>query len=125
MVDHQTTELDDVFAAVSDGTRRSILQRLQQREATITELASPLQMSLEGVSKHVRVLERAGLITVRREGRSRIVTLNARPLAEAVAWLEGYRAFWGGFLEDLAAHVESPEPAARPRAPKSKGAGND
>lgn len=119
------TQLDRVFGAVADETRRSILQRLLIRETTISELASPLAMTLEGVSKHVRVLESSGLVRTRREGRSRIVTLNAQPLAAAVAWLEHYRTFWAAALEDLAAHVEAPEPPPAHRTPKSKGAPSD
>ena len=109
MVERHARSLDRVFAAVSDRTRRSLLLRLSRREATISELARPLAMSLEGVSKHVRVLKRAGLVQTRRAGRAHVVRLNARPMADAAAWLERYRVFWAGALDDLAAYVESPE----------------
>lgn len=86
--------LDAVFAALADPTRRAILERLAQGEATVTELAAPLDISQPAVSKHLKVLQQAGLVSVSREGTSRPRRLEARPLAEASAWLERYREYW-------------------------------
>ena len=87
------SRLDRIFAGLADPTRRSILKRLASGEKTISELASRFDMTLPAVSKHVRVLERAGLARVRREGRSRRTVLVAAPLREARDWIERYRRF--------------------------------
>lgn len=95
--------LDSTFAALADPTRREILVRLASGEASVKELAEPFQMSLPGVSKHLKVLERAGLISRGRVAQSRPCRLEARPLKEAADWVERYRRFWEeGFdrLED-------------------------
>lgn len=89
-----TCRLDAVFAALSDPTRRAILARLAEGEANVTELSAPLHMSQPAVSKHLKVLEGAGLVTVGRDGTSRPRRLEAAPLAEASTWLERYREFW-------------------------------
>ncbi|HEX7038741.1 MAG TPA: metalloregulator ArsR/SmtB family transcription factor [Trueperaceae bacterium] len=89
-----TTGLDAVFAALADPTRRAILERLAEGEATVTELAAPLDISQPAVSKHLKVLERAGLVSVSRDGTSRPRRLEAAPLAAASAWLERYREYW-------------------------------
>ncbi len=86
--------LDATFAALADPTRRAILARLASGEASVTELAEPFAMSQPAISKHLRVLERAGLITRGRDAQRRPRRLSARPLAEATAWLEAYRQFW-------------------------------
>ncbi len=109
MVDRYTAVLDTVFAAVSDRTRRRFVARLSRGEATISELAAPLDMSLQNASKHVRVLEDAGLVNRRKRGREQVVRLNAKPLAAAAGWLEDYRAFWNDALDRLAEHVEKPK----------------
>ena len=83
-----TDQLNTTFAALADPTRRAILTRLASGQATVTELAEPFQMSLPAVSKHLKVLERAGLITRGREAQWRPCTLNAEPLGEATEWLE-------------------------------------
>ncbi|MFK7987868.1 MAG: ArsR/SmtB family transcription factor [Sandaracinaceae bacterium] len=101
------SELDAVFGALSHGVRRSLLARLGEGPATIGELAAPYAMSLPAVSKHVRVLERAGLVARSVEGRVHRCALDARPLADAQAWLDRYRVFWSGSLDSLAAFVES------------------
>jgi len=98
-------QLDLTFAALADPTRRSILERLAQGEATAGELAAPFTISKPAVSKHLKVLERAGLITRSREAQWRRARLDPRPLAEAVRWLESYRAFWDGSFERLAEHL--------------------
>jgi DNA-binding transcriptional ArsR family regulator len=86
--------LDGIFSALADPTRRAILARLMAGEATVTELAEPFAMSLPAVSKHLKVLERAGLIARGREAQWRPCRLEADPLREVADWLEGYRRFW-------------------------------
>jgi DNA-binding transcriptional ArsR family regulator len=86
--------LDDIFSALADPTRRAILARLMAGEATVTELAEPFAISLPAVSKHLKVLERAGLIARGREAQWRPCRLEADPLREVADWLEGYRRFW-------------------------------
>jgi DNA-binding transcriptional ArsR family regulator len=86
--------LNDTFAALADPTRRAILARLMAGEASVTELAEPFAMSLPAVSKHLKVLERAGLITRGREAQWRPCRLEADPLKEVAEWVEGYRGFW-------------------------------
>jgi DNA-binding transcriptional ArsR family regulator len=102
------SRLDAVFSALADPTRRRILARLAQGPASITELAAPFAMTLPAVSKHVRVLERAGLMRREREGWYHQCHLEPRPLESAVAFLAKYRPFWEGTLESLARHVEEP-----------------
>lgn len=89
-----TDVLDATFAALADPTRRAILARLARGEATVGELAAPFAMSQPGVSKHLRVLEKAGLISRGRDAQRRPCRLEAGPLRDAVAWLEDYRDFW-------------------------------
>lgn len=87
-------ELDATFAALADPTRRAILARLTLGEATVMELAEPFTMSQPAISKHLKVLERAGLVSRGRHAQRRPVKLEAKPMAEAARWLEGYRKFW-------------------------------
>lgn len=89
-----TAILDQTMMALADPTRRAILKRLSQGEALVTELAKPFDMSLNAVSKHILILERAQLIHRRREGREHHLTLNPKPLAQAADWIEHYRHFW-------------------------------
>jgi DNA-binding transcriptional ArsR family regulator len=93
--------LSTTFAALADPTRRAILGRLTRGQASVTELADPFDMSLPAISKHLKVLERGGLITRGRDAQWRPCRLRARPLKEAVDWLEGYRRFWEQSLERL------------------------
>jgi DNA-binding transcriptional ArsR family regulator len=96
--------LDATFAALADPTRRAILARLASGEASVTELAEPFDMSQPAISKHLKVLERAGLISRGREAQRRPRRLEPRPLAEATQWLERYREYWEanfGRLDDL------------------------
>lgn len=86
--------LDATFAALADPTRRAILARLSLGEASVMELAEPFAMSQPAVSKHLKVLERAGLVTRGRDGQRRPVRIEARPLADATQWLEDYRRHW-------------------------------
>jgi DNA-binding transcriptional ArsR family regulator len=98
-------QLDRVFRALADRTRRAILRRLSTGSATITELAAPFGMSLPGVSKHLTVLEQAGLVARTVEGRVRRCSLQPGPLREADSWLVEYRSFWESALDSLASYV--------------------
>src|SRR5262245_23378051 len=102
--------LDQLFGALSDRTRRRLVARLARAPASIGELAEPFDMSLVAVSKHVRVLERAGLVRRTVDGRVHTCSLDARRLRDATAWLDRYRAFWDESLASLAAYVEEREP---------------
>ena len=93
--------LDATFAALADPTRRAILARLAAGEATVTELAEPFAMTQPAISKHLKVLERAGLISRGRDAQRRPCRLEAKALAEATEWLEGYREFWEGTFQRL------------------------
>ncbi len=97
--------LSTTFAALSDPTRRAILARLTQGEATVGELAQPFSMSLPAVSRHLRVLQQAQLIERRVDAQWRMCTLRAEPLREAASWIEDYRRFWNGRLDKLAAYL--------------------
>jgi DNA-binding transcriptional ArsR family regulator len=93
--------LTTTFAAIADPTRRAILTRLAEGEATVTELAEPFPISVQAVSKHLKVLEHAGLITRGRSARLRPSRLEAAPLKDAAEWLETYRRFWEGSFDRL------------------------
>ena len=99
--------VDEVFSALSDPTRRAILARLRQGEASVSELAEPFEVSLPAIGKHVRVLERAGLLAHRKVGRERRCRMVGDRLALASDWLETYREFWSDRLDALARHVET------------------
>jgi DNA-binding transcriptional ArsR family regulator len=101
-----TARLDATFAALADPTRRAILARLTSGEASVTELAAPFRMSQPAISKHLKVLERAGLISRGRDAQRRPRRLEARRLAEATRWLERYRRFWEGNYRRLDALLE-------------------
>ena len=107
------------LSALADPTRRAMLARLAQGEASVTELAEPFAMSLPAVSKHLKVLERAGLISRGRDAQRRPCRLEARRLAEANAWLESYRQFWEGTYQRLDALLEElkAEEADQPPSP--------
>lgn len=100
-----TDQLSTTFAALADPTRRAILARLTEGEATVTELADPFAISLPAVSRHLKVLERAGLITRSREAQWRPCRLEAKPLREAVAWAEHFRRFWDPNFKRLDAYL--------------------
>jgi DNA-binding transcriptional ArsR family regulator len=89
-----TASLDNTMIALADPTRRAILKRLSRGEALVTELAKPFDMSLNAVSKHILILERAHLVQRRREGREHHLSLNPEPLSQAADWIEHYRHFW-------------------------------
>jgi DNA-binding transcriptional ArsR family regulator len=101
MVKYPARMLDRTFGALADPTRRSILQHLAQGERCVTDLAKPHRMSLPAVSKHLRVLERAGLVRRRRCGRMHQLKLEAKPMKEVQQWIEDYRRFWEGSLDRL------------------------
>ena len=102
-----TDTLDSTFAALADPTRRAILARLSSGEATVTELAEPFEMTLPAVSKHLKVLELAGLISRGRVAQSRPCRLRAAPLREAADWVVQYRRFWEGSLDRLEDYLQA------------------
>jgi DNA-binding transcriptional ArsR family regulator len=106
MPEPQDDALSQVFAALADPTRRAILARLAQGEASVTELAAPFAMSMPAVSKHLKVLERAGLITRGREAQWRPCRLEAAPFKVAIDWLERYRQYWDSSLDRLDTHLK-------------------
>ena len=102
MVKSNPARLDSVFSALSDGTRRGILAQLAREGASaVSDLSEPYSMTAPAISKHLRVLEEAGLISRERRGRVRICRLNTRPLGGAQAWLDAMTAFWEGQLDAL------------------------
>jgi DNA-binding transcriptional ArsR family regulator len=113
----ETERLDATFAALADPTRRAILARLAAGEASVTELARPFAMSQPAVSKHLKVLERAGLIARSRRAQSRPCRLTAAPLGEASGWLEAYRRNWESSYRRLDALLEALQSAPHPPAP--------
>ncbi len=102
----QTDTLSAAFQAMADPTRRAILARLAAGEATAGELAAPFSMSLPAVSKHLKVLEKAGLLVRRRDGRVHRCRLDPGPMRQAVDWIEAHRRFWETRLESLARFLE-------------------
>jgi len=106
MVKYSPASLDRTFAALADPTRRRILAHLARGDQRVTHLARPHRMSLPAVSKHLRVLEKAGLLRRRRYGRVHQMQLEAGPLKKAAQWVEEYRKFWEGSLDRLAAYLE-------------------
>lgn len=115
------TRLDATFAALADPTRRAILARLASGEASVNELAKPFDMSQPAISKHLKVLERAGLISRDRDAQRRLSRLEAAPLAEANDWLERYRRYWEasyGQLDVLLKEMKSTK-SKRKRAPRN------
>jgi DNA-binding transcriptional ArsR family regulator len=112
-----SAQLDAVFSALADPTRRAILSRLASGDATVQELGEPFDMSQPAVSKHLKVLERAGLVSRRRAAQSRPRRLESRPLKEATMWLEKYRKFWEGTYRRLDSLLEElQEQDAKPRS---------
>lgn len=110
-----TQRLDATFAALADPTRRAILAHLASGEAPVMELAKPFAMSQPAISKHLQVLERAGLISRGRDAQRRPRRLEARPLAEASGWLENYRRFWEGSFQRLDALLEEMKSPEKPK----------
>ena len=111
----EADQLDAVFSALSDPTRRAILSRLTAGDASVNELRAPFTMSQPAISKHLKVLERAGLVERTRERTRRPAHLNAAPLAEAAAWIEQYQQFWQASfdrLDELLVELQRPEGAS-------------
>lgn len=102
----QENQLNNTFAALADPTRRAILAHLTQGEASVTELAQPFNMSLPAISKHLKVLERAGLITRSREAQWRPCRLAAEPLKDAADWITQYRQFWEQSFDRLEEYLQ-------------------
>ncbi|HEY4177807.1 MAG TPA: metalloregulator ArsR/SmtB family transcription factor [Kofleriaceae bacterium] len=111
--------LSPVFFALADQTRRGILKHLANGEATVSELAEPYDMTFAAVSKHLRVLERVGLVSRGREAQFRPVRLEAAPLREAATWIDAYQKFWEQNLDSLAAYLDDLQRAES--KPKKKG----
>ncbi|PQO28616.1 ArsR family transcriptional regulator [Bremerella cremea] len=101
--------LDRTLTALADPTRRAILQHLSRGETRVTDLAKPFDISLNSVSKHIRVLERAELVMRRKDGREHWLSFNRKPLDEAAAWIEKQRAFWTTALDNLERELNKPE----------------
>jgi DNA-binding transcriptional ArsR family regulator len=121
MVDYSHAgELDQVFSALADPTRRAILRALTRRPSTINEIAQPFPVSLNAISKHVMVLERAGLVRREIKGREHHCWINPRPLREANQWLEEYREFWEQRLDALQGYVARKFKATKKGIPHGK-----
>ena len=114
-----TARLDSTFAALADPTRRAILARLASGDCSVLELCEPFEMSQPAVSKHLKVLERAGLISRGRDAQRRPCRIEAAPLAEANEWLERYREFWEGNFQRLDALLEELQ-TIKPKPRKTK-----
>ena len=106
MVQYMTTRLDASFAALSDATRRGVLEQLGRSDASITELADKFHMTLTGMKKHVGVLEHAGFVTTEKVGRVRTCKLGLRGIEEEAAWIESYRQLWAARFDALDRVVE-------------------
>ena len=119
MVSNQS--LDHVFGALADPTRRGLLERLTAGEATVGELARPFDMSRPAVSKHLRVLERAGLVERTIDGRITRCNLSAGPMRDAAEWVERYRDYWDDQLDRLKLYLEDEPTEKTPNDPKKEG----
>jgi DNA-binding transcriptional ArsR family regulator len=113
MGERQSAMLDGVFNALCDPTRRAILARLTATEARVTDIAGEFPISLNSISKHIRMLERAGLVHRSIVGRDHVLSLNAAPLSAAAQWIEHYRRFWDGRLAALDDYVTKQKRKAR------------
>jgi DNA-binding transcriptional ArsR family regulator len=123
MVELETPRLDAVFHALGDATRRRMLRSLADGERSVGELAAPFEMSLAAASKHVKALEKAGLVRRRVMGRTHVCSLEAQPLEGAAEWISFYRRFWNGRLDVLEGLLRQEDAHENP--PKSQGDGND
>lgn len=112
-VDTASVELDRVFAALSDGTRRDILARLADGDATVSELSAPYAMTMPAISKHLRVLEAAGLIERTRDRQFRRSSLRASGLRDAYDWIDRYRVLWNSRIDRLEAHLREGDGGVR------------
>lgn len=111
----QAACLDDTMLALADPTRRAIIARLERGEARVTDIAAPFAMSLNSVSKHIRLLERADLVRRRKAGREHYLSFNPAPLDEAARWIEEKRAFWTSRLDALERAINEDEAAKKRR----------
>ena len=111
--------LDHTLLALADPTRRAILRRLSEGEARVTDLAQPFAISLNSVSKHIRVLERAGLVRRRRAGREHLLSFTPAPLDAAADWIATHRSLWGARLRALDAMLQAEDAATSSRTPPS------
>ncbi len=118
MGDYKSSQLSALFGAVADPTRRAILARLAGSDARVTELAADFPISLNSTSKHIKILERAGLVRRDVIGRDHVLSLSAAPLAEAAAWIDHYRGFWENRLAALEEFVTKKRSVAKGRGPK-------
>ena len=116
MVEESSAQLDTVFHALADPTRRKMLRNLVARDFSIGELAAPFRMSFAGASKHIKMLERAGLVRRTVKGRTHICSLSPRRLEGALEWLRFYEGFWSGRLDALERELRRPEPHRKPRS---------
>lgn len=105
MVEHQ--QLDAIFSALADPTRRAMLRHLSRGPCSVGELAAPFSMSFAGASKHVKTLEKAGLVTRSVQGRTHMCALEARPMHGALEWLRTYETFWNARLDDLERELDA------------------
>lgn len=124
MVEHDTQRLDAVFHALADNTRRRMLRSLGGQPRSVGELAAPFRISLAAASKHIKVLERAGLVTRQIQGRTHLCHLQPAPLAAGQEWLRFYERFWSERLDALEAVLQAdppPAPATTPAKPRRKG----
>jgi DNA-binding transcriptional ArsR family regulator len=117
----RSDRLNATFTALADPTRRAILARLATGEASVMDLAKPFDMSQPAISKHLKVLERAGLISRGRDAQRRPSKIEAKPLAEASSWLEGYRRFWEGSFRNLDELLEEMKAVKKAERTKRKG----
>lgn len=115
MVEYNKAELNRTLAALADPTRRAIVARLVEGDARVTEIAAPFDVSLNAVSKHVKVLEGAGLVRREVRGREHWLSFDGSPLAEAVNWIDRYRRFWEGRLDALADFLRDSKAETRNR----------
>lgn len=128
MVEHDNTRLDAVFRALADPTRRAMLRNLSKQPRSVSELAQPFEISLAAASKHIKVLEGAGLVQREVQGRTHVCRLDARPLHAGMEWMRHYERFWNQRLDVLDALLRAedrvaaakPTKAAPPRKPRSK-----
>ena len=121
MVKYESPLLDRTFSALADPTRRSILANLAEGERCVTDLAKPHRMSLPAISKHLRVLEKAGLVRRKRDGRVHRLKLEAKPMQQAQQWIEEYRRFWEESLDRLDTYlkeIQSKEQQAEAQEPE-------
>ena len=117
MVEQHSPDLDAVFKALADPTRRDMLQRLASEELSVSELAAPLDMSLAAASKHIQVLERAGLVKRTVQGRTHTCRLDAQPLHAGMEWLRHYERFWTGRVDALERLVRAAHSPTKRRKP--------